>query len=629
MNISVERADWTQHNPDLVVLVGDPYSDYIGPAPESIQERLQAYEQGFASGRLKREICFSGNWQDSGSFDFIYYHTSMQKGFTATETLKTFLAQALRLAADTGRKTVTMLLRGPQGEGLLEQLVEGSLVGTYSFREYKKDPSDPYEEIHLVLCPPAPVPEVPVQPVVEEAAVVAEESPKTVAVETLPEEVEKALEEEPTTSEESTAETESDESTDSEQATEGGHAAEPQSDEATEKSDGEAVDGESSDDESEQASKSQPETETETEPEPEPGPEPEPEQPAEPVVSDEVWQALKQADDSALQVGRAFADGVNLARTLIATPAADCTPDHLAKQAKKLASAYGLSWQAFGPKLLEKHEYNGLCTVGKGADNPPRLIELTYTPEQESPVHLVLLGKGVTFDSGGISIKPADKMHLMIGDMSGAAAVMGAMEIIGRLKPAIKVTAIVVSAENKPGSKSYRPGDIIRYKNGISVHVENTDAEGRLILADGLIRAGELGATHIVDIATLTGAAARALGPSFTGVMGANRKLVNAITRAGGNHGESYWRLPMPLEYRDMLKSSVADINNMGGPKAGATTAALFLKEFVPAGTPWVHLDIAGTFWKEKPWKYYAEGPSGTGVKTLADLALRWQEHVG
>ena len=219
-------------------------------------------------------------------------------------------------------------------------------------------------------------------------------------------------------------------------------------------------------------------------------------------------------------------------------------------------------------------------------------------------------------------------MHMMIGDMAGAAAVIGAMETLGRLRPNIKVTGLIVSAENKPGSKSFRPGDVIRYKNGISVHVENTDAEGRLILADGLIRAGELGATHIVDLATLTGACARALGPSFTGVMGANRKLVNAITRAGGNHGESYWRLPMPVEYQDMLKTIHADLNNMGGPYAGATTAALFLKEFVPSGTPWVHLDIAGTFWKEKPWKYYSEGPSGTGVKTIADLALRWREHL-
>ena len=142
------------------------------------------------------------------------------------------------------------------------------------------------------------------------------------------------------------------------------------------------------------------------------------------------------------------------------------------------------------------------------------------------------------------------------------------------------------------------------------MHVENTDAEGRLCLADGLIRAGELGATHIVDLATLTGSCARALGPSFTGVMGANRGLVNAITRAGGNHGEAYWRLPMPVEYRDLLKSVHADINNVGGPDAGATTAALFLKEFVPARTAWAHLDIAGTFWKKKPWKYYMKGPA-------------------
>lgn len=620
MKISVERENWVQQNPDLVILVGDPYSDFIGPAPQSVADRLQGFSEGFASGALKREIFFSDKWGESEAFDFIYFHTSTQKGFTTTETLKTFLTQALRVAADTGRKSVAMVLGGPQGEGLVDQLVEGSLVGTFGFREYKKDQTDPFAEVELFLCPPTPQPEVPAAPISEEAEVKASAKGQTVAIEELPEEVEEAVEE---SSDEVTDEN------DAESGVEASEDADGDNDEAASQEQDSESESDSSDEggeaEEEVAAEEDVPAEEEDTTEEEQVSEPEPE----PVVPDEVWQALKEADDSALQVGRAFADGVNLARTLIARPAAQCTPDHLAKQAKKLAGAHGLSWQSFGPKLLDKHEYNGLVTVGKGADNSPRLIELTYKPETDSDVHLVLLGKGVTFDTGGISIKGASKMHLMIGDMSGAAAVLGAMEVIGRLKPQIKVTAIVVSAENKPGAKSYRPGDIIRYKNGTSVHVENTDAEGRLILADGLIRAGELGATHIVDIATLTGAASRALGPSFTGVMGANRKLVNAITRAGGNHGESYWRLPMPLEYREMLKSTHADINNMGGPKAGATTAALFLKEFVPPRTPWVHLDIAGTFWKEKPWKYYAEGPSGTGVKTLADLALRWQEHVG
>jgi leucyl aminopeptidase len=213
---------------------------------------------------------------------------------------------------------------------------------------------------------------------------------------------------------------------------------------------------------------------------------------------------------------------------------------------------------------------------------------------------LVLVGKGVTFDTGGISIKPAEKMHVMRGDMAGAAAVLGAMEIIANLKPNIRVTGIVVTAENTPDANAMRPGDILVYRNGKSVHIENTDAEGRLILADGLLRAGDIGATHILDIATLTGAAARALGGSFTALMGNNRVLINAVTRAGGNHGEAYWKFPLPAEYKELIKSPVADINNMGGVAAGAITAGLFLQEFVPSGAAWAHLDIAPTFWKEK-----------------------------
>lgn len=604
MKIKVERGDWTEQQPELVVLVGDPYSDFIGPVSDDLAEKLGDLSAGFASGKLRREIGFS---HECGGkrFDFLYFHTSTEKGFTSTETIKTFLSRALHLAADTGRQTVAVMLKGEQADGLLDQVVEGALVGTYSFRAYKKDKSDPFDKMELILCAASPTPVVAVQEVV---AAEPEASPTAMT---------QAIGEPPAEEEEATEEA-------GEEPAEDTAADEPAEGEG-EKTEGEEAAGdESAEAESEEAAA---EAEPEAQEEPAEEPEPEPEPVAE--VPQEVWDALKVADDSAVRVGQAFAEGVNFARTLVAMPANDCTPDYLAKTAKKVASAYGFSYQAFGPKPLTDHGYIGLITVGKGSEHTPRMIEMTYTPEEESGVHLVLLGKGVTFDTGGISIKGAENMHLMVGDMAGAAAVLGAMEIIGRLKPQIKVTAIVVSAENKPGSKSCRPGDIITYKNGLSVHIENTDAEGRLILADGLIRAGELGATHIVDVATLTGSCSRALGPSFTGVMGANRKLVNAITRAGGNHGESYWRLPLPLEYRDLLKTPHADINNVGGPSAGATTAGLFLKEFVPGNTPWVHLDIAGTFWKSKPWKYYKEGPSGTGVKTLADLALRWKEHLG
>ena len=620
MKITVERFDWKQAGADLVVLIGDSYQDFMGPLPEAVSTRVAGFAEGFQSGSLSREISFSGTWGDDEGqvYDTVYFHTATEKGFTATENLKTFVARSLRMAQETGRKRVVVLLKGAHGEGLLDQLTEGALVGTHKYRNFLKDKEDKFADMELTFCPPTPVPAAP--PVVEEPE--PEPEPEPEAEPESKEVAETVAEDGDDNSEEVTEalnpddlgalldgdgdeeESEDDESESEEEA----------SDEA---SDERASDDEPKEDEAEQEQAEEDAQE-----------EPEEEEPAAPSFSDEELAAFAAADNGAVSVGTAFGDGVNLARTLIATPASVCTPDYLAKRAEKISKAHGFAFQAFGPKELKKQGFVGHIAVGGGSEHTPRMIEMGYDPGN-SDVHLVLLGKGVTFDTGGISIKPASKMHLMIGDMSGAAAVLGAMEVIGRLKPSIKVTALVVSAENTPGAKAYRPGDILKYKNGISVHVENTDAEGRLILADGLIRAGELGATHIVDVATLTGACSRALGPSFTGMMGANRKMINAITRAGGNHGESYWRLPLPIEYKQMLKSLHADINNMGGAAAGATTAALFLKEFVPPRTPWVHLDIAGTFWKEKAWKYYSEGPSGTAVKTLADLALRWQEHFG
>lgn len=335
-----------------------------------------------------------------------------------------------------------------------------------------------------------------------------------------------------------------------------------------------------------------------------------------------------ESASKSLKEGRLLAEAVNYARDLVSEPGDVVTPEALADQARHLAEQFGYQCQVWDEVRLADEGFTGLVKVGGGAAHPPRLIELTFTPEEPGPDHLVLLGKGVTFDSGGISIKPSEDMHEMKGDMSGAAAVLGAMNILGHLRPELKVTALLVAAENAPDANAARPGDILVYKNGISVHIENTDAEGRLILADGLCRAGEIGATHIVDIATLTGACARALGPSFTGLMGNHRDLVNAITRAGGAQGESYWKLPLPVEYKELLKTPFADMRNLGGPLAGAMTAGLFLQEFVPEGAAWVHLDIAGPFWRSKPWKYYGEGPTGVGVRTLAELARNWMEYM-
>jgi leucyl aminopeptidase len=538
MKITVERFDWTRHEPDLVVLVGDPYQDFTGTPSGALGERVTALAEGFTSGKLSREVGFSLPHEGTGRLvNYLYFHTSLEKGFTAVETLKTFLTRALRLASETGLKKVGLCLRGPDGEGLLEQLVEGALVGTFKFNEFLKEKVDRFEDMELIFYPPTPAPSAPAEPAAAEPAAEPESAQAETVAETrqpveqveepLSEAAEEALSEPAADAAGSEA---SEESSSSEQEAATSEPSEESTDvaEATLEAEGEAS-GEAS---AEEPGQTPPTVALAA---------PETVQPVEESAtadvadwSEEEKQAWQARDEAAVAVGGAFGRGVNLARTLIAQPASVCTPTYLAKMGESLARQYGFGYQAFGIKELEKQGFVGHLAVGGGSANSPKMFELCYEPPSPSNVHLVLVGKGVTFDTGGISIKPADKMHLMIGDMSGAAAVLGTMDILGQLRPSIKVSAVIVSAENSPDGKSFRPGDILKYKNGLSVHIENTDAEGRLLLADGLIRAGELGATHIVDIATLTGACARALGPSFTGIMGANRKLINAITRAGG-----------------------------------------------------------------------------------------------
>jgi leucyl aminopeptidase len=321
-------------------------------------------------------------------------------------------------------------------------------------------------------------------------------------------------------------------------------------------------------------------------------------------------------------------DAVNLARDLINEPGSVVTPDRLATEAKQIAAGSGLDVRVWEDRHLQKEGFNGLIQVGRGSAHKPCLIRLTY--KAPGAAHTVaLVGKGVTFDTGGISLKPSDKMWEMKGDMSGGAAVLAAMKAIGQLKPAVNVVGIVPAAENSPDANAQRPGDIFRARNGKTIMVDNTDAEGRLILTDGLSLAGDSGATHIVDIATLTGSCVRALGPSIAGVMGNSPELIQAVIQSGQNHGESYWELPLPEEYKEMLKTYNADLNNIGGIYAGALTAGLFLQEFVPEGARWAHLDIAGPFMRDKPWKYYEPGGIGFGAKTLVDLAERFGDYFG
>jgi leucyl aminopeptidase len=320
-------------------------------------------------------------------------------------------------------------------------------------------------------------------------------------------------------------------------------------------------------------------------------------------------------------------EAVNECRDIVNEPGCVVYPGVLGDLARQIGKKRGLKVTVLDEKMLEKGGYSGLVSVGKGAAHPPRLITLEYKAPKKSLVQLALVGKGITFDTGGISIKPSDRMLEMKGDMAGGAAVLYAMKVVAELKPAINVVGIIPSAENFPDANAQRPGDIFTAKNGKSVQVDNTDAEGRLVLIDGFAKAGELKATHIVDIATLTGAVVRALGQGYAGVMGNDQSLIDAIIRSGMNHGENFWQLPLPEEYKELLKTPYADLNNVGGPNGGAITAALFLQEFIPEKTSWAHLDIAGPFLFDKPWKYYSAGATGFGLKTFVDLVERFQEH--
>lgn len=320
-------------------------------------------------------------------------------------------------------------------------------------------------------------------------------------------------------------------------------------------------------------------------------------------------------------------ENVNRCRDLINEPGSVVTPEYLAERADEIAKEVELEVEILDPAGLKARGYQGLLRVGQGSSHPPRMAILRHVPRKASAETVGLVGKGITFDSGGISLKPGEHMWEMKGDMAGAGAVLLTMRALGKLKPDVKVVGILCCAENLPDANAQRPGDIFTAKNGKSVMVDNTDAEGRLVLIDGLARAGEEGATHILDIATLTGAVVRALGPSVAGVMGTDADLIQRVIRSGEHQGEVFWELPLVEEYRESLKSPFADVNNIAaGGLAGAITAGLFLREFVPEKTAWAHLDIAGPMFRDKEWKYYEAGAIGFGVKTLVDLCERFRD---
>lgn len=333
-----------------------------------------------------------------------------------------------------------------------------------------------------------------------------------------------------------------------------------------------------------------------------------------------------EGDERLLEQVEALARGVTLARDLGNEPPATCTPTRLAEVAAEIAERGGMELTVLDRPQMEELGMGGMLGVSQAAHEPPKVVVLEYGRKGEGKT-LALVGKGITFDSGGISLKPGEKMDLMKMDMMGAAAVLGAMSAVAELKPdGVHVVAVVCATENLPGGKAFKPGDILRAMNGVTMEILNTDAEGRLVLADGLSYVQRYEPDAIVDLATLTGAVTIALGNQVSGLITNDAPFAERVKRAGTATGELVWELPLLPEYRQAVRSKVADIKNTAGRPAGSITAGAFLEHFVD-GRPWVHLDIAGTSWIEEPPKaedqakpYNTAGAVGVGVRLLVEL---------
>jgi leucyl aminopeptidase len=324
--------------------------------------------------------------------------------------------------------------------------------------------------------------------------------------------------------------------------------------------------------------------------------------------------------ETAAKEARIIGESQNFTRDLVNEPSNRMTPTILAERAKKMSAEVGLKCEVYGADKIKELKMGAFWSVAQGSDEPPALIVMTYEPAGAPPKPVLgLVGKGITFDTGGISIKPADGMEKMKYDMAGGATMIGAMRAIALLKPKVKVIGVVCATENMPSGHAQKPGDVQIAMSGKSIEIINTDAEGRLVLADGLYYARQLGCTHLVDAATLTGAVVVALGYANAGIFANDEDMYNRFHAANSKAGEKMWRLPLDDEYKEQIRSSIADIMNSGGRWGGAVTAAMFLKEFAE-DTPWIHLDIAGTAWMEdqKPW--IAKGPSGIALRSLVEF---------
>jgi leucyl aminopeptidase len=336
----------------------------------------------------------------------------------------------------------------------------------------------------------------------------------------------------------------------------------------------------------------------------------------------DVEATVHTAHEGAVGKARVLAGAMTLVRDLVNTAPADLFPADLAAAAEQVAAAHGLGVQVLDENDLAKEGFGGILAVGMGSAHPPRLVRLEYThPDAAGTV--VFVGKGITFDSGGLSLKPSKSMETMKADMSGAAAVLGAVQAIAEIGTAVNVVGYLTIAENMPGGGAQRPSDVITIYGGKTVEVLNTDAEGRLVMADGLVRSGADGPSLLVDVATLTGAQTVALGTRTAGVMASDDSLAAGIADAARRAGEAMWPMPLPEDLRKGLDSTVADIANVSGDRSGGMlVAGLFLREFVPAGVRWAHLDIAGPAYNDGgPYGYVAKGGTGAAVRTLVQIA--------
>lgn len=319
--------------------------------------------------------------------------------------------------------------------------------------------------------------------------------------------------------------------------------------------------------------------------------------------------------------GKIVAEATNLARDMVNEPSNHMTPTDMAEMAAWLAKNYGFDITVLEREEVEKLGMGAFLGVAKASEQPPKFIVLTYKGRQSRDIDIALVGKGITFDSGGISLKPAEGMEEMKGDMAGGASVIAATSAIAQLKPRINVMAVVAATENLPGGNAIKPGDVLKAMSGKTIEIISTDAEGRLTLADALAYAKQKKAKQIIDVATLTGACRTALGDVASGGFTNNQELFDKVIAAGKEAGEKIWPMPMYEEYKEQNKSEVADIKNTGGRLAGASTAAQFLAEFA-GDTPWVHLDIAGTSILDKERNYAVKGATGVPVRTLVNLVL-------